>query len=405
MVDTRNRDRMRRIGIVIWMAFLTCIFLFICQRHLNATVIHVPQVNVSLNSSISNVTEGIIIPLYFYPNQEWAKLENYTPGLYAVIINPDSGPGTNFDPVYNKWINDLRSSGIEVLGYVPTFFNDGTLTLNEDEGYINDYYKWYNVSGIFLDQVASNCNESNIKFYGTLYNYIKGNQIAGNMVFMDPGVGVGQCYRNISDIINIFENNYSVFVKENMTYVKTSSYNPNHLSMIVYDVPNSTNMKHVINISRNLGIGYVFITNRSGSNPFDSLPEYIKNETDSVNPIRVSLYKQESDNNGNLTITLKFKATGGNGGYSFLFGRLPAFCDVFNESQIECTSKEAGNFTILMKVNDSLGFERDFYYSVNMTEAKIKNTYWTTYDTGYVLFLIIMIIVISYFVRFRIKHK
>src|SRR6266850_5734478 len=122
------------------------------------------------NASALTSPTGLIVPLYSYPGTTWDELikeKNAHPSIPIIaIINPDNGPGVS-DPNYATGIQKLQAARITVLGYVYTQKIDTTTITN----YINDYKKWYNVNGIFFDQMSNIPGDET--FYKHLSDYAK----------------------------------------------------------------------------------------------------------------------------------------------------------------------------------------------------------------------------------------
>ncbi|MHB2036611.1 MAG: spherulation-specific family 4 protein, partial [Nitrososphaerales archaeon] len=75
-----------------------------------------------VSQATTSTPTGVMIPLYSYPGSDWnvveqAKLAHPSVPIVA-IINPNNGPGGSQDPNYVAGVNNLRSAGVTVLGYV-----------------------------------------------------------------------------------------------------------------------------------------------------------------------------------------------------------------------------------------------------------------------------------------------
>jgi hypothetical protein len=67
----------------------------------------------------------VLIPAYFYPSSAgldaWNRLARDAGSInIEAILNPASGPGTTQDPNYVAVVNNLRTAGGSVFGYVST---------------------------------------------------------------------------------------------------------------------------------------------------------------------------------------------------------------------------------------------------------------------------------------------
>jgi hypothetical protein len=84
----------------------------------------------TLTRALASVTAGVgrvgplqfMIPLYVYPTSGtfWSDLASTPANVAYVVANPASGPGSSVNSDYTTGINNLRTAGIKVLGYVDT---------------------------------------------------------------------------------------------------------------------------------------------------------------------------------------------------------------------------------------------------------------------------------------------
>ncbi|MHB1830248.1 MAG: spherulation-specific family 4 protein [Candidatus Micrarchaeaceae archaeon] len=298
-------------------------------------------------------TERVIIPLYIYPNATYSLLPNYMPGLYGVVINPDSGSGASIDTNYASAAAKLESKGVKVFGYVPTGY--GADPLSYVEANIVNYYSWYHVNGIFFDEANSICTTSTENYYSSLYGYIKGNYLS-NTVILNPGSQSGPCYQFYSDIINAFENPYSDYINSFYSPESWASNTlPSHFMNIIYSVPNNTVTQQTINLADNRSIGYVYITNTIGV--YSILPPYFAQEANMVNPLVIKNPVASTETAANdQAISFNVIATGGSGAYTYNWFGLPPGCTPPDANSLSCIPSSPGTNTISTQVTDSYGF-------------------------------------------------
>src|SRR5258707_13048109 len=127
----------------------------------------------ALTNASSAARTGVVIPLYIYPGPDWDRLiqvkNTYSRVPMIAVINPYNGPGTYQDLNYVTGIQNLRSAGITVLGYVYT--NYAARSTEDVTADINAYKNWYALDGIFFDEMSNLAgNES---YYSNLSNYAK----------------------------------------------------------------------------------------------------------------------------------------------------------------------------------------------------------------------------------------
>jgi hypothetical protein len=207
----------------------------------------------------------LIVPLYSYPGNDWNTLitekTKYPSIPIVAIINPDSGPGTK-DTNYLYGIQKLQSSGIQVIGYVYT----ANIDYNTITKYIDEYKNWYNVDGIFFDQMSN--VKGNETFYAHLTNYSKSAGL--KLTVGNPGIDTLPSYVGTVDNMVIYDNpglpTMSSFEGWHKNFTKSN------FSFISYSV-NDINKTYVANMSRL--VQYMYVSNSTLPNPFNSLPGYM----------------------------------------------------------------------------------------------------------------------------------
>lgn len=219
----------------------------------------------------------ILIPLYNYPN--WYQPASYRWDEVAAansrvpivaIINPNDGPdGGPPNSDYVHGLDDLRTASVTMIGYVSTVYGDRDINLVKAD--IDLYATHYNINGIFLDETASGADKLN--YYTTLYQYIK-SKPGLTQVVLNPGTQIIESYisQPAGDTAVIFENGsgWPAYVPD--AYVQ--NYPANRFSMLAYGVANAATMRDYVNLARARNVGYVYVTNDGGANPWDTLPSY-----------------------------------------------------------------------------------------------------------------------------------
>ncbi len=210
---------------------------------------------------------GLIVPLYTYPGNDWdvlAKEKTNHPSIPIVaIINPDSGPGTK-DTNYVYGVQKLQSTGIRVIGYIYTA-NVNYTTITRD---IDEYKDWYNVNGIFFDQMSN--VKGNETFYANLSNYSR--SLGLNFTVGNPGIDTLPSYVGTVNNLVLYDNpdlpTVSSFEGWHTNFTKSN------FSLVSYSV-DDVNKSYVDNMSKL--VQYMYISNSTLPNPFNSLPGYLDN--------------------------------------------------------------------------------------------------------------------------------
>ncbi len=205
---------------------------------------------------------GLIIPAYFYDSDLWQKVIDADADIVA-IVNPDNGPGNSKDSFYTHKIEDLIAKGKKPVGYVYTTYAQRNIEIVKDE--IDKWIEFYpKIEGFFIDEVTSDA--VHYDYYSDLKDYIlsKGDYY----IVLNPGTMPNAVYFSLADNIVVYEGNASLIPNKTCeTYTDKSS-------IIVYDA-NETQMKDILYKYR---CRYLYVTDDSGSNPYDTLPGYFDEE-------------------------------------------------------------------------------------------------------------------------------
>ncbi|SRR5579885_315277 len=218
---------------------------------------------------------GVMVPLYTYPGQTWdtvIQAKNANPAVPVVaIINPSNGPGS-YDPNYASGITSLKQAGIIVLGYVFTGY--GSRDAGSIESDINSYKNWYGVNGIFFDEMSNVAGQEG--YYKNLSEYAKSQGLA--MTVGNPGADTAASYIGTMDNIIIYEN----WGLPTSTYLAGwhTSYSKDNFAIIPYGV-SSLDSSYVAAAAAY--VKYIYITDDSLPNPWDSVPSYFGALVSAVN--------------------------------------------------------------------------------------------------------------------------
>jgi hypothetical protein len=224
---------------------------------------------------VTGFKQSIAVPSYFYPGSSWTQLEAGAPTVGLAIINPNSGPGDTVDSNYVSQVTSTRAKGMTVIGYVHTSY--GARSLTEVKAEVDRHYTWYGVDGIFFDEVTDSCTDPlKVAYYQDLYDYVKRKPGDIDRVVLNPGAKVGDCYMAASDIIVTFENTYANYVGWQPSGWEATQP-ANHFWHLITET-NKSDMPNAISLAKSRNAGWVYVTDDSGTNPWDSLPSYWNNE-------------------------------------------------------------------------------------------------------------------------------
>jgi hypothetical protein len=197
----------------------------------------------------------------------------------TAVINPNNGPdGCPPNSDYQRGLDDLRSAGVSMLGYVYTSY--GTRDVATVKADVDLYDQCYAVDGIFFDEVSSSADD--LAYYTGLYVYVKARPNLDTVV-LNPGTHIDESYLSdpAADTAVIFESpsdNWPGYVPD--SYI--GDYPPERFAMLAYNVPDTSTVCAHIDLAQHRGIGYVYLTDDTLPNPWDSLPGYWSAQIDCI---------------------------------------------------------------------------------------------------------------------------
>jgi hypothetical protein len=210
------------------------------------------------------VHSGVVIPLYVYPDSTWttiATTAKANPNVPIIaVINPNSGPGLSYDPTYLASVQNLQSSGVTVLGYVATGYATSSYSSTSNmESQILQYKTWYNVNGVFFDEMSNTPGYES--YYSTLNSYVKSNGMTYTMG--NPGTSVPASYMGVLDNLVIYESSGY----PSLSFITYAGYPESNFGLIAYGVPYSGSF---VTSAAPL-VGYMYIDDLTGGNPYSAL--------------------------------------------------------------------------------------------------------------------------------------
>ena len=224
---------------------------------------------------------GILVPAYFGPRSSfWGELNFAATRVPLVaIMNPNNGPGTAQNPDYVAAINALRTAGGRVIGYVSTSYAArDTNTVKAD---IDRYLSFYSMDGIFLDEMTNDGIANHLNYYAALYQYIR--QRGANLVVVgNPGINTLEIYltRPVADVLVTFEaeTGYPALIVDGWV----TKHLAQQFSHLPYNAPSATTMTNYVNLAASRNAGWIYATDDTLPNPWNTLPTYWTNEVSYV---------------------------------------------------------------------------------------------------------------------------
>jgi hypothetical protein len=182
-----------------------------------------------------------------------------------------SGAGASPDRRYRIAVEQAQAAGIKVVGYSATDYTRRPAA--EVENDVKNYRAWYGVTDIFLDEAAS--SGSQIGYYRDLASYIH-RVNPGSAVILNPGIYPDEQYMSVGDVVMVYENTYSNFVTlQPPDWIH--NYPASRFAYAIYGTPRSL-LANAISLAQRRHAGYVYVTDRTGRNPYRSLPSYWSGE-------------------------------------------------------------------------------------------------------------------------------
>jgi hypothetical protein len=210
----------------------------------------------------------LVVPAYFHPAAcplQWQWLAEHASEVRLVILNVASGPGTRPQQAFLDAVGLLHRAGVGVIGYVDTGYGrrDAQAALAE----AGRYQDWYGVQGVCFDQVA--VGVEHLAYYAGLTAQVRAG--GAEVVFFNHGAHPAPGYARHADLLGTFEGTPQAYQRLRVPQW-TRRFPPSKFYHVVHSVPpSSIPATWQLAVSRRAGA--VYITERSGANPYDGLPE------------------------------------------------------------------------------------------------------------------------------------
>ncbi len=226
----------------------------------------------------------LIVPAYFYPAdnglKEWDRLIAAADRVpIVVIVNPASGPGKEADANYVKVLNRAKEAKkITLIGYVTTSY--GKRKAEDVQAEVDRYIQMYPaIQGVFFDEQASDADH--VKYQAGLYEYARKKR-GLKLVVTNPGTVCAEEYLSqpAADIACLFEEPKPFDPSKLPGWV--AKYSRDHIAVLPYKVGSAKAMQEVIKLTVEKKIGYCYVNDTEGANPWERLPKYWDEEVAAV---------------------------------------------------------------------------------------------------------------------------
>jgi Spherulation-specific family 4/PEP-CTERM motif len=227
----------------------------------------------------------LLVPAYFYPSFDpalsyWDEMTAVAAagGHITAIVNVNNGPGDSLNGDYSSAINSFRAAGGKVLGYVYTCYGintctpglPATRTATDVLADAQRYATWYNVDGIFLDEMSNSA--AALPFYQTVAAGLRAARPGGSIVG-NPGTSTPAAYLNVADTLVTFESGAASYAgAATEPWMGTAA--PQRQANLLYNVSSEAAMRALVQQAAQRNVGYLYVTNDVLPNPWDQLPSY-----------------------------------------------------------------------------------------------------------------------------------
>ena len=209
----------------------------------------------------------LVVPAYFRPDtrpDDWQLLAKHAQQVRLVILNLANGPGDRPDPAYHSALGRLREVGVAVAGYVDT--NYGRRPAAEALADLDTFLQWYAVSGVCFDRVSVSAQD--LGYYAALSRDAR--RAGARVVLFNHGAHPLEAYAEHANLLGTFEGPWRAYLRLAVPRW-TRSRPADKFYHVVYAVPRE-NYDHAFLLAMRRRAGSVYITDRSGRNPYDCLP-------------------------------------------------------------------------------------------------------------------------------------
>ena len=167
-----------------------------------------------------------------------------------------------------------------MIGYVYSSY--GARAQQQVIADIDKYDNWYNVEGIFVDEMANTGPASRLDYYRNIYDHVK--SIDPNWSVMgNPGTATIESYLTwpTADRLMVFENigsAYSGYTPSSWNF----NYDPSKFVHLVHTEPSSAQMLTDLSLVMQKHAGAIYVTDDVLNNPWDTVPTYWNSLVDAV---------------------------------------------------------------------------------------------------------------------------
>lgn len=211
---------------------------------------------------------SLAVPLFVHPavNPElWRVIEEHADETDWVVVNAADGPGSLVDGVLLAAIARIQAVGVSVLGYVNCAYGRRAPSELLDDQL--RWRSWYDVNGIFVDQVPADRPQ----WVQQAVRQLRGagaTRIVGN-----PGNPIDHDSAAEFDAVVVFEGMIESHRAQARPTEVRSGLQPS-TAHLIYGVPPGR-VGETVQRAHSAGASAIWITASVGENPYQGVPEYL----------------------------------------------------------------------------------------------------------------------------------
>jgi hypothetical protein len=214
------------------------------------------------------VRPQLLVPAYFHPSlypAEWAWLAERAAEIRMIVLNLASGPGSEPDAALFPVLDRLRSAGVTVAGYVDTDY--GRRPASGAMADLTHFVAWYQVDGVFFDRAAVAAED--LGYYADLARNVRDTGV--RLVAFNHGAHPIEAYAEHADLLGTFEGPWTAYLE--LTVPRWVRARPaGQFFHLLHSVPVSS-FDDATWLAAQRHAGCAFVTDKSGVNPWDRLPD------------------------------------------------------------------------------------------------------------------------------------
>ena len=239
--------------------------------------------------TVAYACQRFMLPIYPSNSEEWDRaVASDLPAGSVFILNmagtrggddpyaEKGGPGVAPDPDLQERVAEAQRRGYVVIGYIRTGETGSNSGPRRDRRRtdleIADLKAWYGVDGIMYDEVWA--SPEYFDYYKDLIAY--GRALAPGLHVINSGAPPYEEYATIADVVGTFEG-MAEDLRSWSQQPWQVSFPASKWAASVMSVSTAAEMRNVIWLSRTNNLGYIYVTNRSGTqftNPWTHLPTF-----------------------------------------------------------------------------------------------------------------------------------